>query len=228
MSNVTFCTLLHGAASTPEFVQRTFGEALDRLGIALVAPDVRGVSLPDMVDLLAESVRTDEDIVGGVSLGAHAAATFASQTGFAGRLFAVMPAWIGRVGSVAQLTAHTADEVEALSAQIVLQRITEHAPDDWVVQELRRAWTSMPQDQLVESLKVAAEQSAPDVADLERIRASTEIVALQDDPTHPADVALEWNRYIAGSSLTVLPRDLFGRDSRALAEPLERWLSGFR
>jgi pimeloyl-ACP methyl ester carboxylesterase len=176
--------------------------------------DMRGI-LADLAD--------DADVLGGVSLGAHAAAAFASETGWAGGLVAVMPAWTGPPGGVAGLTAHTADEVEALGVDAVLGRIFEEsAPGDWVARELRTAWTGTPSPELAHYLRVAAEQPSPDTSELELIRARTVVVALADDPLHPEQVARQWARAIPGATLEVLPRML---DSASeLGRPLARLL----
>lgn len=217
MASVTLCTLLHGAGSTPEFVSRCFGLVVREHGATLIAPDVRGMSVAQMVDVLAES---DSDVVGGVSLGAHAAATFAAESGYTGGLLLVMPAWCGPPGPIAALTAHTADEIEATSAATVLARLARFAGDDWVFAELQRAWTSTDDAELASILRVAAAQPAPQTADLRRIRALTEVVVLEDDPTHPALVGRTWAASIQGAHLTALPRDLAGAGCSALAGPL--------
>lgn len=228
MMNVTLCTLLHGAGSTPEFVKRTFGPAVEMAGATLVAPDVRSATLTEMVACIAELSPERGDVVGGVSLGAHAAAAFAATNTWPGQMYAVMPAWIGDPEHVAHLTELTARRIEASSPHHVLRDIETASPSDWVVEELRTAWTSMPGSDLSAALRIAAAQPAPDEETLRRVVAKTSIVALDDDPTHPVEVARTWSKAIPGSALTVLPRDLGGRDSTALADPLGYLLSGSR
>ncbi len=202
--------MLHGAGSSPEFVQRAFGPRTRALGWDLVAPDVRGLSMAQMVAAISAA---QPDVLGGVSLGAHAAALFAAQ--WHGPLYAVMPAWMGQPEAVAALTFHTADEISELGVSAVLDRIR-LLGDDWIVRELERAWRARPE--IADDLRVAAAQPAPGPAELGRITGPVTIVALADDPTHPLAVAQQWAASIANSQLHVLPRDLAGRAPQALAD----------
>lgn len=193
-------------------------------GAVLDAPDVRGLTMEQMAELLAAS---GSDVVGGVSLGAHAAAAFAAGSGFAGGLFLAMPAWCGPPGLIAGLTAHTAEQIEATSAASVLAGIGRIAGDDWVFAELLRAWSGIDDTELVRALRVAAAQPAPDIDVLRGIRAVTEVVVLADDPTHPAAIGTAWAAAIPGAVLAELPRDLAGEGCTALAGPLADLLDRF-
>lgn len=218
--------MLHGAGSTPEFVQRAFGPAARRAGCDLVAPDVAGLDMAAMVEVIAAARPA---AVGGVSLGAHAAVLFAVRHHWAGPLYAVMPAWVGRPESVAALTAHTAREIRTGSVGAVLERIDAEAGADWIAEELRRAWSGMPGDELVRALDVASRQPAPGAGELAQVRGPATIVGLADDPTHPLAVAHLWAQSIPRADLHVLPRDLDGQGPQALATWLpELAVSGSR
>jgi hypothetical protein len=217
--------LLHGAGSTPEFMARTFGPAAQSSDVRLVTPDVVGASMAEMVDVI-ESIGPDrDDLIGGVSLGAHAAAQFAYSTRWGGRMYAVMPAWIGAPETVASLTAATAETLAHSSVEDVLIQIEASADTgDWIIAELRTAWTGLGRDRLRDALRVAAAQVAPTAADLARVTGECRVVALAADPTHPLTVARLWASSIPAAHLHVLPRHLQGRGSTALAAPLLRWM----
>ncbi len=170
-------------------MQRVFGPAVQAAGWELVAPDVRGADMATMVSVVRES---RPDAVGGVSLGAHAAALFASRDRWMGPVYAVMPAWVGDPEAVAALTEHTAQEISVAGVEAVLARLEAQAPGDWIVAELARAWRSMPAEALVQALLVAGQQPAPAAEDLARIRGPLTVVGLADDPTHPLAVAKLW------------------------------------
>lgn len=202
MAVVRTCLLLHGAGSTPEFMQRAFAPAARAARLRLITPDVRGM---DMAAMLALIDSAGPDVVGGVSLGAHAAGMYAARTGFPGPVYAVMPAWIGTPGSVAALTDHTSRRLLASSVADVLAEIKAAAPNDWITEELVRAWTGMRAPDLAAILRIAALQPAPEAADLAAIPGPVVVVALDDDPTHPTDVARTWAA-ATGAPLRVLPR----------------------
>lgn len=215
----TTCVIVHGAGSTPDFVHRAFGQQARRLGWRLVAPDVAGLDMAQIVDVIDAA---GPDVVGGVSLGAHAAALFATARRWQGPLYAVMPAWLGAAGAVAGLTAATAEEIELSSPAEVAARITAAAPDDWIAEEIARAWSGMTRQQLVRALRVAAAQAAPSAEQLATVLGEVQVVGLTDDPTHPLEVSQVWAGVIPRADLHVLPRDLDGRSPAALAEWLPR------
>ena len=212
--------LVHGAGSTPDAVRRLLGPAA--AGADVVALDARG-TLDDVVGAVTAAVDTAErsgrsiEVVGGISLGAHVVARWAAaRTGPSPDLVLAMPAWTGAPDAIASLTASSADEVEHEGTAAILDRLLAESPDDWVVDELVRAWAGRDPVELARSLRSAALSPAPDVAELALVRARTVVVALAEDPLHPARVAEQWAAAIPGAHLVVLPRDAPGADRGAL------------
>ena len=212
--------LVHGAGSTPDAVRRLLGAAAP--GADVVAVDARG-SLADVVAAVTAAVEVAEatgrtvGVVGGISLGAHAVARWAAErTGPSPDLVLAMPAWTGAPGAVATLTAVSADEIEREGTAGILDRLLAASPDDWVVDELVRAWTGRDPVELARSLRAAASSPAPGVDELALVRARTVVVALADDPLHPVRVAEEWAAAIPGAHLVVVPRGAPGTDRGAL------------
>ena len=177
--------------------------------------------MADMVGIITRYDPGPTDLIGGVSLGAHAAAAYAAETGWSGRLYAVMPAWVGSPDQVAALTARTADRIETVGVDDTLADIASStAPDDWIFAELRLAWRTMSRETLARALRVAAAQEAPTARTLSQVRCRTRVVGLADDPTHPLSVAQVWTDSIAHARLHVVARDLDGGDTTVLASPL--------
>ncbi|MFL6139968.1 MAG: alpha/beta fold hydrolase [Frankiaceae bacterium] len=198
--------LAHGAGSSAEFVLRAFGGALGGLGYRTVSwqQDGRGgaAAAEAALDRLATALRPA--LVGGVSLGAHAAAAWAARTGYAGRLLLVMPAWSGRPGRTGLAALAAADEIARLGLPAALARVRA-AAHPWVAAELALAWPRYGAAGLVEALRAAAVSRAPTPAELGRIAAPTALVALSGDPLHPAAVAAGWARLIPAARLVTVP-----------------------
>ena len=216
--------LAHGAGSCPETALRLLGPAVPP-GAEPVAIDARG-TVDDVVGRLDDAARRhDVVLVGGISLGAHAAALWSADTGATSELLLVMPAWSGRPDDVAALTAATADDVERFGIERVLASITALAGDDWVLDELRRGWRTYDDVLLAATLRAAATSPGPTPATLAAITAPTAVVALDDDPLHPAEVARSWAALVPGARLAVVgrhaprhDRGVLGRTGRRLLD----------
>jgi pimeloyl-ACP methyl ester carboxylesterase len=219
--------LLHGAGSCPETAVRLLGGAVPS-GAQVRAPAWQG-SVHDALTALEQALGSDEAVlVGGVSLGAHAAALAAARSGSRSPLLLVMPAWTGAPGPVALATAAAADDVERRGSAGVLAALAQDPAmaDDWVLDELARGWARYDDQSLVLSLRAAASSPAPSRDELRRICAPTAVVALDDDPLHPLDVAQEWADAVPGARLTVVGRHEPHLDRGALGKAGARDLLG--
>jgi pimeloyl-ACP methyl ester carboxylesterase len=199
--------LLPGAGSSARFVTRAFGGPLRAAGYALVAPEPEPG--PDLVgaafralDAAAAAYGDRLRVVGGVSLGAHAAVRWAcSRAGLDGLLLA-LPAWTGPPGPVAAATAASADLVERLGTAGALAAAGNAV--GWVAAELAAAWPAYG-DRLAASLRAAAESPGPTFAELAAVTAPAGVVTFADDPMHPAAVAREWAAALPRAALVELP-----------------------
>ncbi len=203
----TVALLGHGAGSAAGFLSRAFPAA--RLGVAECRYlDDRSGSQ----HLIVHQMRTAAEqlhgplIVGGVSLGGHAAAELLASPdpphNVVGSLVC-LPAWTGAPDAVAAMTASAAAEVSRVGIRGVLDGLD---PSDWVAGELAEAWRDRGADALAAELESAARQVAPTAAQLARIQVPVGILALDDDPLHPLSVALAWHSAIPRSAVGVLAR----------------------
>lgn len=203
--------LVHGAGSTGDAAVRLLGPAATGFEVRVVDAQGPFDEVVGRIAALASALATDGrrlSFAGGISLGAHAVASWAAAA--AGRdlpeLVLAMPAWTGPPEAVAALTAASADEIERDGTAGILARLVAGAPDDWVVDELVRAWADADPAALARSLRAAAASRAPTLDELSLIRARVVVVALADDPLHPASVAESWAEAIPGARLVIVPR----------------------
>lgn len=203
--------LLPGAGSSADFVRRAFAGVVGNREVrVLTQPAGDSLGLAEMIDATVAELSAggwSTEVVAGVSLGAHAAATWAarSQTRDVDLLL-VMPAWTGSPGVIAAATAAAAQRLEDAGVAAELARIRRESPEDWVVAELMRAWPRWSEVELVAALRATAESPAPTDADLARILARTGIVGLRSDPLHPHQTAAHWSAAIPLSGLAILDR----------------------
>lgn len=200
--------LAHGAGSSPDVALRLLAGAWP-VGAAPLAIDARG-PVDDLVARLHEAALGRRVVLAaGISLGAHAVARWALAGGAAEELLLAMPAWTGLPGAVAGLTTASAGAVAARGRAAVLAEIASDPGlrDDWVLEELARGWSTYTDGELATALHQAAGSPAPTLEDLARITTRTAVVALDDDPLHPASVARDWAAAIPCSALVVVPRD---------------------
>jgi len=207
--------LVHGAGSCPATARLLLGAAVPD-GVETVAVDARGgvEELVLAIGIAAEG--RDVHLLAGVSLGAHAAALWAARDGRPESLLLAMPAWTGPPDPIAGLTAASADDIERRGRDAVLAGIAAAAPDDWVVEELRRGWSTYTDEQLVATLRAGASSAGPTPAELSAIDVPTAVVALADDPLHPEAVARRWAEAIPGAHLVTVARQAPLTDRGAL------------
>lgn len=193
----TRALLLPGSGSDEVFVRAVFAPALAGAGIELVAavPDRRNVvrSGHDAVDRTA--AHPGPLLVGGISLGAAVAASWALQhPGRAAGMLLVMPAWWGGPGgSPAAASARaSAAALRRDGLAQVLAAVASSAPG-WLGDELARAWGRYgggDTEALPAALDAAAAHVAPTVQELAALTIPVGVVAVTGDALHPPAVAL--------------------------------------
>jgi pimeloyl-ACP methyl ester carboxylesterase len=216
--------VLPGSGSTAEFVARAFAGPLVASGHALVTADhparadggdpagAWGLAL----DALAE--REPLELVGGVSLGAHAAVRWAARRpGRCGGLLLVMPAWTGPPDAVAAVSGATAGEIASHGSAAVLARLRGLGTGaGWVVDELHAAWPHRGDAALVAELRGVARSAGPTEAELARVTVPCGVVALRHDPLHPEEVARRWGSLLPRAAVDTVDHDAVAADRRVL------------
>jgi pimeloyl-ACP methyl ester carboxylesterase len=204
----------HGCGSTADLVRRAFARPLASTGLDLVAFDDRTGDVDAVTERLGDLVDDlGAVLVGGISLGAHAAVRVAARRpGLEGVLLA-LPAWTGPPGAVAALSGSAADEVERAGLEAVLALL---ADGGWVGRELALAWPAYGEAALVSCLRATAPSAGPTESELGSLAMPVGIAALADDPYHPLDVAQRWSELIPRTGLRVVDPGTIAADRSAV------------
>jgi pimeloyl-ACP methyl ester carboxylesterase len=230
--------VLPGSGSTAEFVARAFAGPLAAAGRALVTADPPpprpGVRDPaDAWGRALDELTTRQEppaLVGGVSLGAHAAARWAvRRPGATGGLLLVMPAWTGPPDAVAAVSGATADEIDRVGVEAVLARLraltAEPSETAWVVDELHTAWRRRGRAALVAELRGVAGSRGPDTGELQGVAVPCGVVALAGDPLHPSSVAANWAARLPVAGLVTVDHPAVAADRATLGSAALRALA---
>ncbi len=222
----------HGAGSGADFVRRAFAPALLAAGWRLASYDLRshGASTPvvdaarlrmtdHVSDLLLVARSVGATLLGGVSMGAHAAVLAAVEhpTRAADGLLLALPAWSGPPDVVAAANAQQAAELRRLGTAACLERICRDHPG-WVADELADAWPTHDVEAFAALLSALAASDGPAADALARVDVPVGIVALADDPMHPATVAEQWAAVLPHAVRVVLPFDAPAAGRRVIGD----------
>lgn len=204
----------HGAGSSARFVVEAFSGPVGRAGGRLVAPDLRGhgassparrprdhhldVHAADLARVVA-SVDGDVEVVGGISLGAHAATRAVGGGARCRVALACLPAWTGQAvpgdGPHAGLAARLAEiGVDGHLAAIE----TDGALPAWLRRSLLADQPRHDAASLAAVLTSLDGGAAPTADELAALPVPLAVVGWPDDPGHPLDVAERWAASAAG------------------------------
>lgn len=210
--------LLPGTGSDEDYLQRAFAEPLRRVGAisAPVRPRPRDL-VTGYLDALSEAAADRKIIVGGVSLGAVVAATWAlTNPDRTIGVLAALPPWTGAPGAApaAVSATYTAAELRRTGLAAVTAQLRRSSPG-WLADELSRSWRRQWPD-LPRAFDAAAACTAPTARELEHLRSPMGVVGAPDDLIHPVSVATEWARVAPRAALRNVRLDRFGPDPEVL------------
>lgn len=186
--------LLPGTGSDENYVYRAFSGPLRALGAVLVTPAPQPHRLLDgYVSALDDAAATGPIAVGGVSIGAAVAATWAlAHPERTVAVLAALPAWTGEPDSApAALAAHyTASQLRTDGLDATTAQMRASSPL-WLADELARSWAAQ-WPLLPDAMEEAASYVAPSRAQLTRLVPPLGVAAAVDDPIHPLQVGADW------------------------------------
>lgn len=205
--------LLPGTGSDDVYLRRALGGPLQQAGATVVPvePDPRRL-VGGFLEALDRIGRTGGQIaVGGVSLGALLAVRWAlAHRERTAAVFAVLPPWTGEPGDApaAVSARHTAAALrrDGLAATTAAMRASSPT---WLADELARSWERQ-WPALPDAMEHAAACVGPDRAELTGLQAPLVVVGAEDDPVHPAAVAMDWANWAPRAALRTVRLEEFG------------------
>jgi pimeloyl-ACP methyl ester carboxylesterase len=210
--------LLPGTGSDDDYVYRAFSAPLRGVGAVLVTPAPQPDRLIDgYVAALNDAARHGPIGVGGVSIGAAVAATWAlAHPEKTVAVLAALPAWNGdsRAAPAAHAARYTASQLRRDGLDATTSQMRASSPP-WLADELARSWRAQ-WPQLPDAMEEAADYVAPSCAELARLAAPLGVVAAVDDPIHPLQVAVDWVSAAPHSGLRRVTLAEIGADTAAL------------
>jgi pimeloyl-ACP methyl ester carboxylesterase len=210
--------LLAGTGSDDDYVYRAFSPALHDVGALVTTPAPEPSRLvAGYLSALDDAARQGPIAVGGISIGAAVAASWANaHPAGTVAVLAGLPAWTGPPdGATAALAAHYSAHVlrrDGLASAI--SRMRESSPP-WLADELTRSWVGQ-WPELPDAMEAAAGYVAPTTGELAALAAPMGVAAATDDPVHPVEVAVEWVAAAPRAALNTFTLDQLGADPGVL------------
>lgn len=222
--------VLHGVGSSSRFVRDAFGQPVHDAGWRLLTADLRGHGASTPVtdpgahgfdrhvdDVAALAARFAPAVVGGVSLGGHAAVGAVAAGVPCDAVLACLPAWSGRaVPGRGPHAAVAAEVAEVGVAGMVARFRTDTTMVAWLRDVLVRDWSAHDPQSLAAALTALDGGQAPTSAELADLPVPLAVVGWPDDPGHPLAVARDWRRVAPRAHLAETSLDAVERDRTAL------------
>jgi pimeloyl-ACP methyl ester carboxylesterase len=210
--------LLPGTGSDDDYVYRAFSGALEAAGAVFIAakPDPEQL-VSGYVAVLDGAACEGPIVVGGVSIGAAVATTWAlAHPDDAVAVLAALPAWTGAPDDApaavsARQTAFVLRRDGLAAASADLRATTPR----WLGDELTRSWAGQWPG-LPSAMEEAASFVAPTEEELAHLLVPMGIGAAVDDPIHPLDVALRWAAAAPVAAMRTVMLDELGADPGCL------------
>jgi pimeloyl-ACP methyl ester carboxylesterase len=221
--------LAHGVGSSARFVTAAFARPVLAAGYRLVAYDLRGhgasspartvgshhldVHAGDLVQVVGSIASSGPvALVGGISLGGHAAVRAVSSGRLGGcveladlTLLAALPAWTGPATPGRGPHAAIAAEVASVGITGVLARLREDtAMPRWLRDTLVTDYARHDEASLAAALIALDGGDAPTEAELRALPVPLAVVAWPDDPGHPLATAETWTACAPAAALATL------------------------
>lgn len=232
--------LLHGVGSSGRFLAEAFAAPLLAAGWCLLAADLRGhgdsTPLEDaadhafdhhVADVAALVARLRPAVVGGVSLGGHAAVGAAAAGVPCRAVLACLPAWSGRAAPGQGPHAAVAEEVARVGIDGMLARFRDDTTmTPWLRDVLLRDWAAHDPPSLSAALTALDGGRAPTSAEVGALPVPLAVVGWPDDPGHPLAVAEEWAATAPRASLATTSLQAVQDDRTALGRAAVEALRG--
>lgn len=213
--------ILPGTGSDESYVHRAFSEPLQGVGAVLVTPAPEPGRLIDgyvaALDAALAAACGRGIAVGGVSIGAAVAATWAlAHPDHTVAVLAALPAWHGDPSSApaAHAARYTAAQLREDGLDATTAQMRASSPP-WLADELARSWRAQ-WPQLPDAMEEAASYPAPSCAALARLAAPLGVAAAIDDPIHPLQVGVDWVAAAPVAALRTVTLDGIGAVNAAL------------
>ena len=227
--------IAHGAGSSATFVEAAFAGPLADAGLRLATYDLRGHGGSQVArsaehhhldvhadDLAAVAASLDGEVavIGGVSLGAHAAVRATSREVVSARsVLACLPAWTGKAIPGQGPHAATAVELHRLGVAGVVERLrTEPGLPRWLRETLMADYHRHDPASLIAALTSLDGGEAPSRTELSALSVPLAVVGWADDPGHPLEVARTWAEAAAEGQLVVMELAAMDRGVASLGE----------